>query len=404
MGLHVPIEVRIAFRYLRSSGGIKGSLPALLTISGVLLGVASLIVVSSVWNGFEAGFLEKMLGFGAHTIVMRRFDPFREHREVAARLRTQPEIRQVAPFVHAQAIGQSSKAARGVLLQGIDPEVVSSTPLARHLGAEELQRLSGEASSAIVIGRGLQETLQVEVDDEIAIITARSFDDEVRTTPFRVAGIFETGTAEIDDRTAFVHLAAAQRLLGLEDTVTGLAVWTIEPSESERTMQASLDPAQYALFDWSKTHAAFVRLLEEQKAMIVVVLFCIVVVAAFNIMATLFLMISQKRREIAMLKALGLADRSILIIFLLDGQLIGLVGCGLGILAGLAICFALEHIGIRLDPRIHTLDRLPVLVRPLDVVLVTAGAMFLATLGAVIPASRASRLTPLDGLRLTKTS
>lgn len=405
----------VALRYLRARRKAGISLTSFLTVAGVTLGVAALVVVTSVWNGFELAFLDKLLGINAHAVVLRRSDIFRDHVEVAKALASDPRIQKVAPFVYSEVIVQSPRGVQGVAIKGIDPEVARDLPLAGYIdpdvevSAQTLARLPAAETSTvgpgILIGHDLREVLHVEPGDTVTIISPYGGrDGEARTANFRVAGIFHSGMFEFDSRMVFIDLKEAQTFFRLYRTVTGLEVWTDDPVESREIVESAVrqlepdDPLAFEVKDWSVTNRGVFGAVNQQKTLITLVLFIIVLVAAFNIMATLILLILEKGREIAILKSLGATNRSILAIFVLDGQLVGFVGCALGLVVGLAACATLGRYGLKLDPRVYYLENLPVVVNAWEVVAIVAGAMALSTLATAFPAIAAALMKPVDGL------
>jgi lipoprotein-releasing system permease protein len=227
---------------------------------------------------------------------------------------------------------------------------------------------------------------------------------EPRTQSFRIAGIFHSGMYEFDARMVFIELKEAQRFFRLYKTVTGLEVWTKNPMTSNEVIKNAVftldptDPLGFDVRDWSRTNRGLFGAVKSQKWLISIVLFFIILVAAFNIVATLILLILEKVREIAVLKSLGATNRSILAIFVLDGQIVGIVGCLSGIVLGLAICAVLQAYGLKLDPRVYYLENLPIVVRPLEVFGIAFGAMLAATLATLFPAYKAASLPPVRGL------
>lgn len=412
-------EVTVALRYLRSRKKAGISLTSFLTILAFTLGVAALTVVTSVWNGFEAEFLDKLLGINAHAIVLRRHDVFRNHQEIQEQLEKAPGIEHVAPFIYSEVIVQSARGVQGVAIKGVKPEGALGSPLARYVngGRQEAERvfrtLSATTAAApdqpgypgILIGQELASALHVEQGDAISVISPYGGrDGQARNEFFRVTGIFHSGMFEFDSRMVFIELAQAQRFFKLYETVTGLEVWTVDPLKSQEvvlTAARALDPADefaYEVKDWSVTNRGIFGTVRQQKALISIVLFLIVLVASFMIMATLILLIMEKGREVAILKALGAKDASILSVFVLDGLIIGVAGCISGLAVGMAICAVLEQYGLRLDPRVYYLEHLPIVIRPIELVVVVVGALLLSTLATMIPARKAARMRPVDGL------
>lgn len=412
----MPFELKVALRYLRAKRKAGVSVTGVLTVAGVALGVWALTVVTSVWNGFEAEFLDKLLGVNAHAIVLKRHDVFRDHREVTKALLERPRIRDAAPFVYSEVIVQSPRGVQGVAIKGIDPSAAMRLPLAKYVGEsarsvfDTLEARSSTSAAprsipGILIGTDLQKILHVDPGDTISIISPYGGrDGEARTGTFEVLGIFHSGMFEFDSRMVFVALREAQTFFRLYDTVTGLEVWTDDPMESYETLTGVMqalepdDPFAYEVKDWSRTNAGVFGAVRSQKALISIVLFFIVIVAAFNIMATLILLILEKGREIAVLKSLGATGRSVLLVFVIDGQLVGLIGCAVGIGLGLITCGVLEQYGLRLDPRVYYLEKLPIVVDTFEIAVVAVGAMLLSTLATLFPALRAASTSPVDGL------
>jgi lipoprotein-releasing system permease protein len=420
--MKMPFEVEVALRYLQARRKAGISLTSFLTVAGVGLGVAALTVVTSVWNGFEREFLEKLLGVNAHAVVLRRFDVFRDHEEKAEQLRAHPGVKTVSPIVYSEVIVQSARGVQGVAIKGVDPEQALELPLAAYVtrtgtsAATVFERLRVAPSEeetesgrpplpGMIIGQGLQEVLHVEAGDPVTIISPYGGKGgRARTKQFEVAGVFRSGMFEFDNRMVFIALPQAQSFFQLRDTVTGLEVWTREPSTSNTTVHEALaeipgvDMLAYEIKDWSVTNRSVFGAVNQQKAVISLVLSFIVLVAAFNIMATLFLLILEKRREIAILKSLGASDRSILGIFVLDGQLIGLTGCLSGLALGLVVCGLIGRYGLRLDPRVYYVENMPIVVNPIEIALIIGGAMLLATIATLLPAWTAARMEPVAGL------
>lgn len=412
----MPFELKIALRYLRAKRKAGVSVTGVLTVAGVALGVWALTVVTSVWNGFETEFLRKLLGINAHAVVLDRRDVFRDWRETAAELRDDPHITFTLPFVYSEVIVQSPRGVQGVVFKGIDPRATRDLPLARYIGdeaedvLEELRARSATTAPAgtlpgILIGTELQEVLHVDPGDQISIISPYAGrQGQARTRAFEVLETFHSGMFEFDSRMVFVALREAQRFFKLYDTVTGLEVWSDDPLSSYETIGEAVraldpdDPFAYEVKDWSRTNAGIFGAVRSQKALISIFLFIIVVVGAFNILATLILLILEKGREIAVLQSLGASPRSILTVFVIDGSLVGLVGCAAGIGLGLITCAVLEQYGLRLDPRVYYLEKLPIVVNPVEIAAVSVGAMILSVIATLFPALRAARTSPVDGL------
>ena len=412
----IPFELMIALRYLQAKRKSGVSVTGILTVSGVAVGVWALTVVTSVWNGFESEFLDKLVGISAHAMVIPRHDVLRDHQALTKRLIKNEHVTDAAPFVYSEVIAQSAQGVQGVAIKGIDPEAALRLPLSKYVGEDaalvfgELKARSSTLAPAgtrpgIVIGTELQKVLHAQRGDTISVISPYGGrEGSARTAVFEVLGVFHSGVFEFDSRMVFIALREAQKFFRLHRTVTGLEVWTKNPLTSFTTLNEVVlklepnDPFAYEVRDWSQTNAGIFGALRSQKAMISLFLFFIVIVAAFNIMATLILLILEKGREIAVLKSLGATQRSILTVFVIDGQIVGLIGCATGLALGLITCAVLEQYGLRVDPRVYFLERLPIVVNPFEIALVLLGAMTLATLATLFPALRAAQTSPVDGL------
>lgn len=413
--MNLPYELTIALRYIRSRRRGPVSLITLITIAGVAVGVTALTVVTSVWNGFEAEFLEKLLGISSHAMVLRSGDVFREHEEVAEKLREQPGIEFVSPFVFSEVIAQSAKGVAGVMFKGVSPELARQTPLSRFVDASAFEQLEQrrrrpgttvdpETLPGVLIGHELKEMLHVGVGDPITLVSPyEGGGGKPRTGSFEVVGVFHSGMFEFDSRMVFVELEEAQRFFSLYRTVSGLEVWSSDPMSSRRIITQAIrtvdpNPLSYDVRDWAMMNRGLFGAVKSQKILISLVLGFIILVAAFNIISTLILLILEKGREIAVLKSLGATNRSILLVFLIDGQIVGLLGCASGVFLGLVICAVLGQYGLKLDPRVYYLENLPIVVRPLEVALVALGAMLASTLATLFPAYKAAILRPVQGL------
>ncbi|MBI4819812.1 MAG: ABC transporter permease [Deltaproteobacteria bacterium] len=406
--MRLPYELVVALRYVRAKRRAAINLITLITIGGVAVGVCALTVVTSVWNGFEAEFLEKLLGINAHAVILRKFDMFREPERVSSAMEKEGGVELVAPFVYSEIIVQSARNVAGVAIKGVDVKKAAASPLAKYVEPAAFLAMSSTAAGArepgILIGKELAASLVAEKGDIITAISPYGAKGgQPRTVSFRIVGIFHSGMFEFDSRMVFVEIDQAQRFFRLFNTVTGLEVWTDDARTSKSTIRRALtnvpDGDEYEIRDWSDTNHGLFGAVRSQKSLITIVLGIIVIVASFNIVATLILLILEKSREIAVLKSLGATNRSILLVFVLDGQIVGLGGSLLGVLSGLAISAVLEAYGLKLDPRVYYLENLPMVVKPMEVGLVAVGAMLAATLATLFPAYKAATLPPVEGLR-----
>lgn len=425
--MQLPFEATVALRYLRSRRKAGISLTSFLTVAAFATGIAALTVVTAVWNGFEAEFLDKLLGVNAHGIILKRYGVMRKPKALVERLREAPQITLAAPFVYSEVILQSARGARGVVVKGMTPADLAKTPLAGYISADaaEAERtIEGLAPAPLkladdptedagveppklpgaLLGEGVCEALHVKPGDPITVISPYGSKGRARTATFRVAGVFHSGMHEFDARMIFIDLKEAQRFFKLYHTVTGIEVWTQDALQSKALLAQAAesldpeDPLAYQAKDWSVTNRGIFGAVRSQKALLAIVLFIMVIVAAFMINATLILLILEKGREVALLKALGATASSIQKVFVLDGLIIGLVGCAAGLTLGLSLCAVLQQYGLRLDPRVYYLEHLPIVVDPAELAAVCAGAMLLSFLATLFPAWTAAKMRPVDGL------
>ena len=413
----LPFEAKIALRYLRGRKTVGISLTSVLAVLGVSVGVAALIVVTSVWNGFESEFLKKLLSINAHAVLLKNHDLFRNHEMIREKLLKQPGISNVTPFIYSEVIAQSGRGVQGVALKGIDPLLAKTTPLRTYVGEATLNMMASRTSSrayalrrqkskpGILIGHALAKALKSEEGDPITLISPYGGPEgSARTQSFEVLGVFHSGMQEFDARMVFIDLYTAQRFFRLYRAVTALDVWSVDPFRSKDIVQKAAlgigekDPYAFEVRDWSYTNHGLFSAVRQQKGLISLVLFIIVLVASFNIMATLILLILEKEREIAVLKSLGASNRSVLSIFFLDGQLVGLIGCTIGLMLGLLLCAVLEEYGLKLDPRVYYLEHLPIVIRPLEVAVILLFSFVPTTLATLLPAFKAASLQPVEGL------
>lgn len=460
----------IGSRYLRSRKKKSISAIGIIAIAGVALGVASLSVVISISSGFEEEFTDKVLGVNAHLLIMKYGLDFTEYRDVMDRVKPLPEVKGIAPFVIQEMMIAKDEKSAGVLLKGVDPELVGSVlDLPTHLvegGIEEL-RIPGskpaesprkkssltenvdaaladapktdDASApadtsdkkaadkdikdqlkddiaesrlpGIVLGRTLAEELNAKIGDRVQVTTPligldvfgwAPTEASPRTLSFKIVGIFYAGFLEYDAKLAYVDYYQAQRFFNHGDAVTGIEVTLddrYKAKDTGRAVKKLLGQGPYRIVDWMGLNKHLFTALMIQKTALIMVLAVIVGVAAFNIIATLVMMVFDKRKEIAILKSMGAPRSGIARIFLHVGLFVGLVGIGIGITVGFAVCFLLQEVGWPLDPSVYLIDHLPVRLEGMDFVLTAIIAFIICQAATILPALSASNLRPVDGLR-----
>jgi lipoprotein-releasing system permease protein len=400
------------------------SVITVICVVGVGLGVAVITVVLSVMNGFARVWEDKIVGNRAHAVVQARMGPFPDYQELRLRVRETPGVVGATPFVLAEAVIRSGVGEiQGVLLKGIDPVTVGeATELRRDLVLGSLDRLDRDRDAedearypGLVIGVELADRFLLRVGDPVILISplggpATPLGPAPRMERFRVAGIFRSNFFQFDETFVYTSLAAAQHFLKLDDVVTGIEVRTVDPYRSQSVggeVNARLGDLYYVR-DWKEFYPGFFQALKTERVMMFVLLSFIMVVAGFIIVATLIMMIMEKSRDIAILKAMGCEDDSVLRVFAIGGGLIGIAGLALGLAMGLVIAWNLDTIQSVLErtlgfdvlpPNVYQLQQLPFDVVPVQLALISLIAMTLSIGATLLPSWQASRLDPAEALR-----
>ncbi len=400
------LEIGIAWRYLRSRRGSKLlSLISVIAIGGVVIGVSALIVIMGVMTGLQNDLREKIL-IGSPDVRVLNYGSdmvLKDWQPVLDKVRKEPGVVAAAPFVLTKAlVGAGHKYSDGAYVMGIMPEGQGGPPVTTirsHAtgGDFRFATTDGQRNGA-VLGARLANRLGVYPGiDSITLTTVGSEVSPVTGTPIphemhlEVTGIFDTGMYEYDNGYVFVSLPVAQQLAGLSADVTGLEVRTTSrwsAADVAARLARSLG-YPYRTEDW-----------QSQNNSLFFILTLIIVVAAFNIVGTLTMVVTDKTKEIGILRAMGMPAASIRRIFLAQGFLIGLVGTVLGLLLGVGAAVALDYFKlIPLDPQVYFIDHLPVARQPLDIVVTAIASLLIAALATIYPAVQASRLLPVEAMR-----
>ena len=411
------LELSIAWRYLRSRKGSRLlSFITVIAIGGVVVGVSALIVIIGVMNGLQRDLREKILVGSPDIRVLTYGDELKmsDWQSALETVRQQPGVVAAAPFVMTQGlVTAGNDYVEGVYIVGLEPERPGSTgvtSIRQHATRGDFTfHSSGTSGRGAVLGRLLAQRLNVWPGDRITLISAAGAKlNPVLGAPvpqyhtFDVTGIFESGMYEYDNAYVYVALDAGKAIAGLGDAVTGIEVRTTDrwsaPTVATEIAQALGFP--FRTVDWQEQNRSLFQALKLEKLGMGIILLLIVVVAAFNIVSTLTMVVTDKTREIGILKAMGMPASSIRRIFFAQGLVIGVVGTTLGLLLGLGAAYALEEGKfIELDPQIYFIDHLPVATQPVDIVLILVASIAIAALATLYPARQAARLYPVEAIR-----
>ncbi|HXN79910.1 MAG TPA: lipoprotein-releasing ABC transporter permease subunit [Steroidobacteraceae bacterium] len=409
-------EWLIGTRYLRSTHR-RGfvSFVALMSVCGLALGVATLIVVLSVMNGFERELRSRILAVTSHATISGLSGSLADWRALQGQVRRQPGVQAAVPYIESQAMFSVARRMAGAKVRGVLPEEErTATGLARHVVSGSLDELK-EGSYNIILGTALAHELNVRVGGTVVLIAPEGAATPTGVVPrmrrFTVVGLFRSGMYEFDRGLALTHMADAARLFRSGAGITGLRLAFDDPLRAPalvRRVALALGGAGFYVTDWTEDHANFFRNIELTKSMMFVILLMIVAVAAFNIVATLVMIVKEKQTDIAILRTLGAAPMGVLLTFAVQGVLIGLAGTLAGAALGTllsdnlqGLVGALEHLlGTQfMDERVYYMSELPAYVEPADVFRVCGVAFLLCVLATLYPAWRAARTAPAQALR-----
>ncbi|BBL58747.1 lipoprotein-releasing ABC transporter permease subunit [Methylomonas koyamae] len=410
-----PLILYIGLRYTRAKKRTQFiSFITLTSVLGIALGVTALITVLSVMNGFEAELRERILGMTAHSTVTGRYGQLDDWRALEQRTREMPHVLGAAPFIHGQVMINADRQVSGTLLQGILPEQEAKvSEVADKMMFGSLNDLvPGEFG--IVLGAELASYLGVMIGDKVTIITP-----QINSTPagilprmkrFTVVGVFKVGMYEYDRNMALMHLDDAGKLFRLEQAVSGLRLKLDDLFNAPMITQSLADALgdEYRVSDWTKAHSNFFRAVQTEKRAMFIILLLIVAVAAFNIVSTLVMVVTDKRGDIAILKTQGLSNVSVMGIFIVLGCIIGSIGTLFGTVGGVLLALNVETIvpaiektfGVQfMSADVYYISEVPSKLIWNDVYWIAGVAFLLSLLATLYPAWQAARVNPAEVLR-----
>lgn len=381
---------------------------------GVALGVAALITVLSVMNGFEKELKERILGMTSHAFITGQDGTLRDWQHLQTQLQDDPDLVDSAPFVEGQAMLSQGSRVRGTLVRGINVEMEQTvSTIGDKIIQGKLDALT-EGSFGIVLGKDLAIAMGVATGDKITLITPHVSPTPAGVIPrlkrLTVVGVFEIGMYEYDSSLAIMNITDAAKLFKIPGKVTGLRLEFDDVFQAPQLLRNVMKDVstEYRGADWTYQHANFFRALKTEKTVMFVILLLIVAVAAFNIVSTLVMMVTDKQSDIAILRTLGMTPGSVMGIFMVQGTLIGLIGTGLGVIGGVTLAWNVETIIAKLESLIgyqflpadvYYISSLPSELKWDDVSVIAITAFVLSILSTLYPSWRASQVKPAEALR-----
>ncbi len=420
-------ELFISLRYLRARRKqVFVSIITFISIAGILLGVAALIIVLAVMNGFETDLRNKILGVNAHVVLMDYSGSMKEHREAIETVRSISGVAGATPFVYGQAMIKSGPNVSGVVMRGIDMESAFHVLHISRMQEGKMTDLEVEGRGdlsldpalgelpGVFLGKELTKNLGIRLYDTVSIISPMGIATPMGLVPrikkFLVVGIFDSGFYEYDSTLVFLTLAESQSFLNMNDHVTGIEIRLADLYRAEQVAGKIRETLGYPYWvrTWMEMNKNLFAALKLEKLVMAIILSLIVLVAAFNIVTTLIMVVMEKNHDIAILKSMGASSTGIMKIFILQGITIGFIGTFLGCALGLVVALNLSDIalfieqlfGFKILPGdVYYLSELPSRVNYADVMLIATGTMLISFLSTIYPSWRASKLDPAESLR-----
>jgi lipoprotein-releasing system permease protein len=409
-----PFEWMLSLRYLRArrrEGFI--SVIAGFSFLGIMLGVATLIIVMAVMNGFRQELLSKILGLNGHLLIQPLESPLTDFAAVADRISKVDGVYLAAPLVEGQALASSPFNASGVVVRGmLGADLTKLTQIARNIKQGTLEGF--DSGQGLAIGRRLAEQLSVRAGDNITLVSPRGAVTPMGTTPrikaYKIAAVFEIGMSEYDSAFVFMPLSEAQAYFNRAGDVTAIEIYTDDPDHIDQFRQPVTDAAARPIYmiDWRQRNATFFNALQVERNVMFLILTLIVLVAALNIVSGLIMLVKDKSSDIAILRTMGASQGAMMRVFLITGASIGVVGTVVGFLLGTVVCLNIEEIRRFLSwltntelfsPELYFLSKLPADMNLKETLAVLVMALGLSLLATLYPSWRAARLDPVEALR-----
>ena len=406
-------EFTIAKRYLFSRKG-EGfiSVIALFSLAGMMLGVATLITVMSVMNGFRAELLGRILGINGHIeISAYNKSGMPNYDDLIQNLQKNPEVTTIIPLIERQVLASADGKSQGAFVRSVRPSDIKNLPMfAGNLEVGDWRDFKGES---VVLGFRLARRLGIDVGDSVSLLSPEGrvtvFGSVPKMKTYRVVGLFDVNMYEYDSNYALMPLSEAQNFFGLKNQVTGVDIWTkdVETSVKVAGKMRDIVPSKFQILDWQQANAPFFNALEVERTVMFMILALMILVAAFNMVSSLVMLVREKQRDIAILRTMGATKGQILRIFMLTGLMIGVSGTLMGLALGLGFSLHIEEIRQVLQhvagrdlfaAEIYFLSHLPAKVEWDEVTIICGLSLLLSFLSTLYPAFKAARLDPIKGL------
>ncbi|MBE9536568.1 MAG: lipoprotein-releasing ABC transporter permease subunit [Proteobacteria bacterium] len=415
----LPYEVFVGLRYLKAKRKQSFiSIITLISIAGITVGVMALIVVLAVMTGFQEDLRDKILGTNSHIVITQYSKGMDDFESVVKKVKDHPQVEAVTPFIYSQVMLTSEQNVSGVVVRGIDPgregKVTKLAENMREGSLDDLLKKEDGVPPGIVIGKELSSMLGVFYGEDLNIVSPLGNMTPMGMVPrmkkFRIVGIFDSGMYEYDTSLAYISLKEAQIFFNMGDRVTGVEIRMMDFFQADETAAQLREKLGFGYFvrDWMEMNRNIFSALKLEKTVMFIILMLIILVASFNIISTLIMVVMEKGKDIAILKSMGATSGGILKIFLIEGMVIGVLGTLLGGISGVLLALNLEEVvsavekafGFKvLSPDIYYLDRLPSHVNFTDVSIIMVTAVLISLLATIYPAWQASRMAPADALR-----
>lgn len=412
-------EFFIGLRYLRAKRKQTFiSANTFISVAGIFLGVAALIIVLAVMNGFEIELRDKILGINSHIVLMEYTGGMENYERVMEELKSVDGVVASTPFIYGQAMLKNSGRVTGVVLRGMSIETYGNVINLGKMRDGNIDNLSSGGNKTdlpgVVIGKELAQNLGLLLFDTVEILVPMGISTPMGIVPkikkFSVVGIFDSGSYEYDSSLVFMSLKNCKKFLGMKDTVTGIEIKVDDIYGAGRIAKAIQNRLGYPYWarSWMEMNKNLFSALKLEKRVMFIILSLIVIVAAFNIITTLIMTVMEKSRDIAILKSMGATARSIMKIFMIEGIVIGGIGIILGCIAGITVALNLEWIsrsvenlfGFKILPEgVYYLNEVPSKINYGDVAVIVIAAMLICFLASIYPSWRASKLDPAEALR-----